>query len=431
MKESTKQRKATTSHFSQLVGESHIVQELLTIRSAGKQAFDDLHHRLGVMLVESILQVEREEITGPDYAPKDGYHKWGYQQGSVFIGDSKQQMQKPRAVKDGTEIHLPTYEKLKEKGAFSEELLAKLMAGLSGRQYKATVTKAMEAFGVSPSSVSRHFVAASAKRLKEFNERDLSSFDPFAILLDTVHRGGIAFIVALGIDLKGHKKVLGYWEGTTENSVITLELLADLERRGLKLSNEVIFITDGGSGIIKALVDKFGKKLLHQRCTIHKDRNIQRHLAKKYRKKAHDWYKRALKHTKYADAKKELLDLYKWLLGINPSAARSLDEALEEILLMHRLDVPSDLRRVLSTTNGIENLFSVLRHREKNLKNYNPNYKGKPVKKGLSQRWLATCLLNAENGFKRVKGYADIAAVVTSIRKYHQEIVDGDMKKVG
>jgi transposase-like protein len=349
----------------------------------------------------------------------------------VFIGESKQQMQKPRAVKDGTEIHLPTYEKLKEKGAFSEELLAKLMAGLSGRQYKATVTKAMEAFGVSPSSVSRHFVAASAKRLKEFNERDLSSFDPFAILLDTVHRGGIAFIVALGIDLKGHKKVLGYWEGTTENSVITLELLADLERRGLKLSNEVIFITDGGSGIIKALVDKFGKKLLHQRCTIHKDRNIQRHLAKKYRKKAHDWYKRALKHTKYADAKKELLDLYKWLLGINPSAARSLDEALEEILLMHRLDVPSDLRRVLSTTNGIENLFSVLRHREKNLKNYNPNYKGKPVKKGLSQRWLATCLLNAENGFKRVKGYADIAAVVTSIRKYHQEIVDGDMKKVG
>jgi putative transposase len=431
MKESTKQRKETASHFSQLVGESRIVQELLTIRGAGKRAFDDLHHRLGVMLVESILQIEREEITGPDYAPKDGHHKWGYQQGSVFIGDSKQQMQKPRAVKDGKEIQLPTYEKLKEEGAFSEELLAKLMAGLSARQYKATVTKAAEAFGVSSSSVSRHFVTASAKKLKEFLERDLSNFDPFAILLDTVHRGGIAFIVALGIDLKGHKKVLGYWEGTTENSVITLELLADLERRGLKLSAEVIFITDGGSGIIKALGDKFGKKLIHQRCTIHKDRNIQRHLAKKYRKKAHDWYKRALKHAKYADAKAELLALYKWLLGINPSAARSLDEALEEILMMHRLDVPTELRRVLSTTNGIENLFSVLRHREKNLKNHNPNYKGKPAKKGLSQRWLATCLLNAETGFKRVKGYADISGVVTSIKKYHQEIIDGDMKKVG
>ena len=115
----------------------------------------------------------------------------------------------------------------------------------------------------------------------------------------------------------------------------------------------------------------------------------------------------------------------------NPSAARSLDEALEEILTLHRLDVPSELRRVLSTTNGIENLFSVLRHREKNVKNYNPNYKGKPAKKGMSQRWLATCLLNAETGFNRVKGYADVSAVVTSIRKYHQEIVDDGIKKVG
>jgi putative transposase len=431
MKESTKQRKETASQFSQLLGEGRILQELLTIRRAGKRAFDDLHHRLGVMLVETILQVEREEITGPDYAPKDGHHKWGFQQGSVFVGDSKQQLEKPRAVKNGKEIHLPTYEKLKEKGAFSEELLGKLMAGLAARQYKATVTKAAEAFGVSSSSVSRHFVTASAKKLKEFMERDLSGFDPFAVFLDTVHRGGIAFIVALGVDLKGKKKVLGYWEGTTENSEITLHLLADLERRGLKLSAEIIFITDGGSGIIKALNDKFGKKLIHQRCTIHKDRNIQRHLAKKYRKRAHEWFKRALKHSKYADAKAELLALYKWLLGLNPSAARSLDEALEEILTMHRLDVPTDLRRVLSTTNGIENLFSVLRHREKNLKNYNPNYKGKPVKKGLSQRWLATSLLNAENGFRTVKGFDDISAVVASIRKYHQEIVDSDVKKVG
>lgn len=432
MKQSTREFKQTANQFSDALGENRILRELLTIRAAGKSAFDDLHRRLGVMLVETILQVEREELTGPDYAPKEpGLHKWGYQNGSVFIGEAKARIRKPRAVKDASELQMPTYEKLKESGAFSEELLAKLMAGISARQYKATITKAAEAFGVSPSSVSRHFVKASAKKLKEFIERDLSGFEPFAILLDTVHRGGIAFIVALGIDLKGHKKVLGYWEGTTENSTITLALLADLERRKLKLSAEIIFITDGGSGIIKALNDKFGEKLIHQRCTIHKDRNIQRHLAKKYRNRAHDWFKRALKHSKYADAKAELLSLYKWLLGINPSAAKSLDEALEEVLTLHRLEVPEELRRVLSTTNGIENVFSVLRHREKNLKNYSPNYRGKPAKKGLSQRWLATTLLNAETGFRRVKGYTEIPAVVANIKKLHQEIVDGDVKKAG
>ena len=326
-------------------------------------------------------------------------------------------------------MSLPSYEKLKESGAFSEELLSKLMAGISARQYNSTVTKAAEAFGVSPSSVSRHFVKASAKKLKEFVERDLSGFAPFAIMIDTVHRGGMAFIVALGIDTEGKKQVLGFWQGATENSVITLQLFEDLERRKLKLSNEVIFITDGGSGVISALRSKFGKMLIHQRCTIHKDRNIQKHLAKRYRDRAHGLFKAALLHVKYSDAKAEFLKMEKWLRGINPSAANSLLEALEEILTLHRLGAPEEIRRVLSTTNGIENLFSTLRHREKNLKNYSPMYRGKPVKKNVSQRWLGTILLTAEAGFKRVKGYREIPTVIASIRKLHRQIVDIESKK--
>jgi putative transposase len=46
-------------------------------------------------------------------------------------------------------------------------------------------------------------------------------------------------------------------------------------------------VTDGGSGLLKALREQFGKKLVHQRCAIHKSRNLQRHLAKPYRKDAH------------------------------------------------------------------------------------------------------------------------------------------------
>ena len=65
-------------------------------------------------------------------------------------------------------------------------------------------------------------------------------------------------------------------EGATENHDICEELLEELERRGLKLSKQVIWVTDGGGGIIKALKGRYGKKLIHQRCTLHKDRNIQR-----------------------------------------------------------------------------------------------------------------------------------------------------------
>lgn len=430
MKDSTRKSIQTAKQLNEILSANAELMNLLTIQEFGKVAFDDLHKRLGVMLVESILQIEREEIAGPSYAPLTvGLSKWGFQQGSVFVGDQKYKIKKPRLIADGTEVSLPSYEKLKESGVFSEELLSKLMAGISARQYKSTVTKAAEAFGVSPSSVSRHFVKASAKKLKEFIERDLSGFDPFAIMIDTVHRGGMAFIVALGVDAQGKKQVLGFWQGATENSVMTLELFEDLERRKLKLSNEIIFITDGGSGVISALRSKFGKMLIHQRCTIHKDRNIQKHLAKRYRKRAHKLFKAALSHAKYSDAKAELLKMERWLREINPSAANSLLEALEEILTLHRLNAPEELRKILSTTNGIENLFSTLRHREKNLKNYSSIYRGKPVKKDISQRWLATVLLNAEKGFRRVKGYKDIPTVIASIRKLHSQVLDMENKK--
>jgi putative transposase len=429
MKDTTRNSKLAAKQISEILSREPGLLDFLAIREFGKTAIDGLHKQVGVMLVESILQNEREIVTGADHRPKEPrYYKWGYQQGSVYIGDQKQKLRKPRALLDGVEFESPIYQKLKDSGVFSEELLAKLMAGISARQYGATVIAAAEAFGVSPGSVSRHFVKASAKKLKEFVHRSLQDFIPFAILMDTVHRGGQAFIVALGIDINGEKQVLGFWEGATENSEITLHLLEDLERRKLNLSDSIIYITDGGSGVIKALRNKFGEKLIHQRCTNHKDQNIQKHLAKKYRKRAHGLFKKALTHFSYGDAKAELLKLEKWLRGVNPSAANSLLEALEEILLLHRLKVPEELRRVLSTTNGIENLFSTTRHREKNLKNYNPNYRGKAVKKNLSQRWLATVLLNAESGFRRVKGFEDIAVVIENIKKLHQEIIDNKNK---
>ena len=143
---------------------------------------------------------------------------------------------------------LRTYEQLKNRGGFSEELLSKVLRGMSSRKYEETVTEAGKAFGVTPSSVSRHLVEATAKQLKQFRERSLEEFPVFAMYLDTVHRGGQAFVVALGVDREGKKLPLGFWEGATENHEICEELLEELERRGLKLSKQVIWVTDGGGG---------------------------------------------------------------------------------------------------------------------------------------------------------------------------------------
>ena len=186
-----------------------------------------------------------------------------------------------------------------------------------------------------------------------------------------------------------------------------------MERKGLGLSKKILWVTDGGKGIRKALKDRYGKKLIHQRCTIHKDRNIQRHLAKKYRKQAHRRFKIALEQNSYEDAQRMLGEFEKWLRGINESAADSLMEAFEDILTLHRLKVPGLLRKTLTCTNPIESMFSTVRDCEGNIKRYRNS--------AMSQRWLATVLLHCEKGFRRVKGYLGITEVVATIEQVQEE----------
>jgi putative transposase len=372
------------------------------------------------MMAETIMYIDREEVAGPDYHPKDSrIKKWASQGGSIYIADQKVRMEHPRLRGPETEIALQSYQKLKEAGGFSEELLCKILRGVSCQKYCETVIDTAGALGVSAGSVSRHIVAATAKKLQEFKERDLSEFKPFAIFIDTIHRAGAAFMVSLGIDLEGKKQVLGFREGATENNEVCKELFSDLERRGLKLSKKIIWITDGGGGIIKALKDKFGKKLIHQRCTIHKDRNIQRHLPKKYRKQAHRQYRTALEQTSYRDAKQMLISFEKWLRRINESAADSLLEAIEEILTLHRLEVPALLRKTLHSTNPIESMFSTIRDCEGNIKRYRGT--------SMAQRWLAAVCLHCEQGFRRIKGYASIAEVIKRIE--NEQAVDTKLSK--
>jgi putative transposase len=408
MKVNTKERKKARRGFEQIYEKKGLANKMFHILQAGKQGMDALVLELGSMLAGAIMDMEREERSGPEYHPLyPETYKWAYQQGSIYLGDQKIHIERPRLRGPAGEIKLQTYEALKKPESFSEELLRKVLRGISLQKYEETVMEAAHAFGVSPGSLSRHIVEATTAQLKEFKERDLSDFIAFAVFIDTIHRAGEAFMVALGIDKEGYKRVLGFWQGATENHVICEELFADMERRGLLISKKILWVTDGGKGIIKTLKDRFGKKLIHQRCTIHKDRNIQRHLAKKYRKEAHRRFSTALEQTRYEDARQMLLEFEKWLRGINASAADSLLEAVEEILTLHRLKVSPLLRKTLHSTNPIESMFATVRDCEGNIKR-NRN-------SAMSQRWLAAVLLHCEKGFHRVTGYDAISEVVAHI----------------
>ncbi len=408
MKETTKRRKKAMQGMQEVQGRSWLIERLFWIVSQGKQGFDSMMKELGRMMAETIMYIDREEVAGADYMPiSPDVRKWASQPGSVYIGDQKIRVAHPRLRGPQGEIELKSYGKLKSPEGFSEELLNKVLRGISCQKYSETVVEAAQAFGVSASAISQHIIAATSKQLHEFRERSLEGYVPFAIFLDTVHRGGEAFVVALGINTLGEKMSLGFWQGATENHELCEELFSDMQRRGLAISRKIIWVTDGGSGIIKALKERFGKKLIHQRCTIHKDRNIQKHLARKYRKEAHWRFATALEQNSYEDARRMLLDMEKWLRAINESAADSLVEAIEEILTLHRLKVPALLRKTLHSTNPIESMFSTVRDAESNIKRHRDSK--------MMQRWLAAVLLYCEKGFRRIKGHAAIPEVIRNI----------------
>lgn len=415
MRPDTKQRKRSMTGLQMISGEQHLLGILTQVVHTGKQALDAVMLEMGRMVAESVMLVEREELAGPDYHPTDpALQKWAHEVSSIYLGDQKIPVMRPRLrhVARG-EISLQSYQRLKAPGAFSEEVLEKRLRGLSAQKYEATVLNAAQAFGVSPSAISQKMVTVTAQKLKAFQDRPLGAFKPFAIFLDTIHRGGEAFLVALGVDVEGQKMALGFWQGSSENADIGQALLADLERRGLVLANRILFVTDGGSGLLKVLRDRFGKKLVHQRCAIHKSRNGQRHLAKRYRKEAHRRLTIAREQTRYADAKQMLQELERWLQTKNASAAASLREAFEELLTLHRLKVPARLRKTLLSTNPIESLFSLVRHSERNIKRTRGSV--------MLQRWLGTVLLYCEQQLRRVKGFADIGQVMATIEREQAE----------
>jgi len=190
---------------------------------------------------------------------------------------------------------------------------------------------------------------------------------------------------------------------TLQDVVLIYASVTGKREEGLFEENYVNTIHLGG----EALKDRDGKKLLHQRCPIHKDRNIQRHWPKHWRKEAHRRFHIALEQPSDTEAKAMLTELACWLRPLNESAADSLREACEELLTVHRWKVPALLRKTLHTTNPLESMFSTVRECEGTIKRYRGST--------MAQRWWAAGCLHGEQGVQTVKGFRESAEVISHI----------------
>ena len=130
--------------------------------------------------------------------------------------------------------------------------------------------------------------------------------------------------------------------------------------RGLNPERRYLFVIDGAKALRAAIERVFGDRAEVQRCQIHKRRNVKDHLPKQVQGDTDRRIRNAYALTSYAEAKAELEKIFRQLERVNPSAARSLEEGLEETLTVHRPNVGTLLRRTLTSTNPIESCLSTV-----------------------------------------------------------------------
>ena len=375
-----------------------------------RQGVGALIRQAGLRVMELLMEEEVRERVGERSQPQPDRtaNRWGKERGFCVVMGQKVPIERPRVrTTDDQEVRLGSYEMFHRGEPLTETVWEKLMLGLSTRTYGRAVREFAEAYGLEKSAISEHFIEASREKLKSMMERRLDKLRLCALLIDATPFAGQQMVAALGISQDGRKTILGIRQGATENATVVGELLGDLMNRGLDLSEPRLYVLDGGKALHAAVKKYAGESAPIQRCQVHKRRNVLDHLTDEQKPVVARKLNAAYALEDYAAAKQALNSLHRELMDLNPSAARSLGEGLEETLTVHRLHVPPQLRKTLASTNVIESAFAIVERVCANVKRWHAGDQ--------RERWVGSGLLIAEKQFRRVQGHKQIPVLLREL----------------
>jgi len=370
----------------------------------------NLSIELGFEVMRQMLELDVEAVAG-----KKGKHdtnrkayRHGSEQTKVVLGGEKRNIVKPRVRGiEGGEIALPSLAYFQNEDTLTQAVMAKLLRGVSTRKYVGTSEHpSPDSVCTSKSEVSRRFIAGLEPLMEQFLSRKLEDEYP-AIIMDGMNIGDMTVLVAMGIRKDGTKQVLGIIEGGSENHLVANALLSDLISRGLPTDVPRLFVLDGSKALHKAVKDTSGGYAAIQRCQVHKKRNVLSHLPKSEQNNVGLALSRAYREFDYDTALKELSHIADGLEHRYPAAANSLREGLEETLTVHLLGIPALLRQTLCSTNSMESANSVCMGIVRRIKNWKDGE--------MILRNIAAGFMEAEKGFRRIKGFRQIPVLTSSL----------------
>jgi putative transposase len=284
------------------------------------------------------------------------------------------------------------------------------MAGVSSREIKQVKPRSPS---VSKSNVSRLWQSVGHKFVDQLRTPSLSEQDWAVLMLDGIRlsKDQLA-IVAIGITSDGYKHVLDFDLGSTENTDVCRDLMRRLKARGFHCARRLLAVLDG-SDALRTVVKEFFPDSVIQRCLVHKERNILGKLSRRHWGELARLFKR-LRSVQGKEAAEEVVgELETFLKPLNSQALASLHEAGEDLIALHRLNVPNTLHRNLLSTNAIENSFRNTRRKLGRVTRFR-------AETDQATRWLAFALTEVEKGFRRISGYRDLPKLVEALKQPKQ-----------
>lgn len=248
----------------------------------------------------------------------------------------------------------------KDISGIEERILSMYSKGQSQRDIMATI---QDIYGI---EISHETVSKITDKViplvQEFRNRPLKKFYPFVYVdamftpvKTAVSAGQKALYSIIGIDIDGHKDVLGFWLSEDESSRHWMQILEELKRRGVE--DILVVSLDGLTGLEDAIKATFPKTIT-QRCIVHLQRNACRYLPRK----------------RWAEFSKDIKAVYK---AVSLDEATVLFETFENKWTdylaavnvwkknwdsIERLfEFPSEIRKIIYTTNTIESYHNQLR----------------------------------------------------------------------
>jgi transposase-like protein len=396
------------------------VQEALgELVGAAREGLLALSVGVGLSVVHELMELEVDEVVGPKgkHNPDRSAKRHGHDDGSLTLGGRRVAVSRPRmrTADDEQELSVSTYEYFSDRDPLTRAVMDRMLAGVSTRRFEQVgepVGEGIErhASSTSKTAVSEMFIERTRTALGELMGRRLEDVRLAVMMLDGLQIADRTHVVALGISTEGVKIPLGLWEGSSENATLVRALLADLVDRGLDPEQAILFVIDGGKALHRAIKDVFGEHALVHRCHRHKERNVCDLLPERERETVRGRMRAAWALSDSELAKQRLELLASELDQSWPDAAGSLREGLTDTLTLMELGIDGQLAKTLCSTNPCESMIEIVRHTQRNVKRWRDG--------DMRKRWTAAGMLAAEQQFRRIIGYKDLAKLVIAIERH-------------